>query len=85
MTNEEIQNMSFQIDVIKNNIMEIQADILNIKYDLDNIRNTIPLTEIRELLDRKYDILSAMVQVYNIKNQLEDSVVLIRRINGKEA
>ncbi len=48
MTNEEIQNISFQIDVIKNNIMEIQADILNIKYDLDNIRNTIPLTEIAE-------------------------------------
>lgn len=78
MTNEEIQNMSIELEVIKN-------DILNIKYDLENIRNTIPLTEIRELLDRKYDILSAMVQVYNIKNQLEDSVVLIRRINGKEA
>ena len=78
MTNEEIQNISIELEVIKN-------DILNIKYDLENIRNTIPLTEIRELLDRKYDILSAMVQVYNIKNQLEDSVVLIRRINGKEA
>ena len=78
MTNEEIQNILIELEVIKN-------DILNIKYDLENIRNTIPLTEIRELLDRKYDILSAMVQVYNIKNQLEDSVVLIRRINGKEA
>ena len=78
MTNEEIQNISIELEVIKN-------DILNIKYDLENIRNAIPLTEIRELLDRKYDILSAMVQVYNIKNQLEDSVVLIRRINGKEA
>lgn len=78
MTNEEIQNISIELEVIKN-------DILNIKYDLENIRNTIPLTEIRELLDRKYDILSAMVQVYHIKNQLEDSVVLVRRINGKEA
>ena len=78
MTNEEIQNMSIELEVIKN-------DILNIKYDLENIRNAIPLTEIRELLDRKYDILSAMVQVYHIKNQLEDSVVLVRRINGKEA
>lgn len=77
MTNEEIQNISIELEVIKN-------DILNIKYDLENIRNAIPLTEIRELLDRKYDILSAMVQVYHIKNQLEDSVVLIRRINGKE-
>lgn len=78
MTNEEIQNISIELEVIKN-------DILNIKYDLENIRNAIPLTEIRELLDRKYDIFSAMVQVYHIKNQLEDSVVLIRRINGKEA
>lgn len=85
VTNEEIQNMSFQIDVIKNNIMEIQADILNIKYDLDNIRNTIPLTEIAELLSRKYEIFTTIVRVYNIENQLKESIVLVRRINGKEA
>lgn len=85
MTNEEIQNISFQIDVIKNNIMEIQADILNIKYDLDNIRNTIPSTEMAELLNRKYEIFTTIARVYNIENQLKESIVLVRRINGKEA
>lgn len=85
MTNEEIQNMSFQIDAIKNNIMEIQADILNIKHDLDNIRNTIPLREIAELLNRKYEIFTTINRVYNIEDQLKESIVLVRRINGKEA
>lgn len=82
---EEIQNMSFQIDAIKNNIMEIQADILNIKHDLDNIRNTIPLREIAELLNRKYEIFTTINRVYNIEDQLKESIVLVRRINGKEA
>lgn len=82
---EEIQNMSFQIDVIKNNIMEIQKDILNIKYDLETIRNAIPLTEMAELLNRRYEIFTTIARVYNIEDQLKESIVLVRRINGKEA
>lgn len=85
MTNEEIQNMSFQIDSIKNNIMEIQNDILNIKYDLANIYNTIPPAEMVELLNRRYEIFTTIVRVYNIEDQLRESTVLVRRINGKEA
>lgn len=73
MTNEEIQNMSIELDIIKNDIMKIQNDILNIKYDM------------AELLSRKYEIFTTIARVYNIEDQLKESIVLVRRINGKEA
>lgn len=73
MTNEEIQNMSIELDIIKNDIMKIQNDILNIKYDM------------AELLNRRYEIFTTIARVYNIEDQLKESIVLVRRINGKEA